>query len=110
MSYYTKGSLVALALDLTLRREGARQRSTTVMRLALAAPALAGRSIEATHRRLRCEAVGGRGRYTRELAEPGCTARGELPLARPARAGVRHRLATTENGKAFTAALGLRLH
>jgi predicted metalloprotease with PDZ domain len=102
VSYYTKGALVALALDLTLRREG-RATLDDVMRAAWRASAADG-AVAETDLAAAFEAVGGRS-YAREIAA-WVHGTAELPLdalwetfgieVRRERAG-------------FSAALGLRI-
>jgi predicted metalloprotease with PDZ domain len=102
VSYYTKGSLVALALDLTLRREG---RGTLDDLMRWLWRASAGGPIDESHIADALEAVGGRS-YASELAA-WVHGTGELPLRDLlAAAGV----ALRDERQAFTAALGLRLH
>ena len=101
VSYYTKGSLVALALDLTLRAEG-RGTLDDVMRWLWRISS--GGPIDEARIAQALEAVGGRS-YARELAA-WVHGTADLPLpALLAGAGV----ALREDKPAFTAALGLRL-
>jgi predicted metalloprotease with PDZ domain len=102
VSYYTKGSLVALALDLTLRREG-RGTLDDLMRWLWRAGV--GGPIDESRIADALEAVGGRS-YARELA---AWVRGtdELPLRELLEAAG---VALRDERQAFTAALGLRLH
>lgn len=101
VSYYTKGSLVALALDLTLRREG-RGTLDDVMRWLWRASA--GGPIDESRIADALEAVGGRS-YARELAA-WVHGTGELPLRELLdAAGVAWR----DDKQGFSAALGLRL-
>lgn len=101
VSYYTKGSLVALAFDLTLRREG-RGTLDDVMRWLWRASG--GGPIDEAAIAEALEAVGGRP-FGAELAT-WVHGVGELPLpALLEAAGV----AVREERQPFTAALGLRL-
>jgi len=102
VSYYTKGSLVALALDLTLRREG-RGTLDDVMRWLWRASE--GGPIDESHVADALEAVGGRP-YARELAD-WVHGTGELPLRELLEAAG---VAWREDRQGFTAALGLRLN
>jgi predicted metalloprotease with PDZ domain len=102
VSYYTKGALVALALDLTLRSEG-RATLDDVMRAAWRASA-AGGAVGEADLAAAFEAVGGRS-YAREIAAwvHGTT---ELPLDALWEAfGIEVR----RERAGFAAALGLRL-
>jgi len=102
VSYYTKGSLVALAFDLTLRREG-RGTLDDVMRWLWRASE--GGPIDESHVADALETVGRRP-YARELAD-WVHGTGELPLRELLEAaGVVWR----EDRQGFTAALGLRLN
>ena len=103
VNYYTKGALVALALDLTLRRERRGTLDRLMLHLWRTSQARGGaideRDIAAALRE-----VGGRS-YARELAA-WVHGTGELPLAALFdAAGVTQR----HSPPAFTAALGLRL-
>jgi predicted metalloprotease with PDZ domain len=101
VSYYTKGSLVALAFDLTLRREG-RGTLDDVMRHLWRDSG--GGPVDEARIAAALEAVGGRS-YAREIAD-WVHGTGELPLAvllEGFGVGSRHDKA------GFTAALGLRL-
>ncbi|HET9976536.1 MAG TPA: PDZ domain-containing protein [Burkholderiaceae bacterium] len=101
VSYYTKGALVALALDLTLRREG--QGSLDEVMRGLWRETGGGPVDEAAIAAM-LERVGGRS-YARELAA-WVHGRGELPLAELLEAtGVQ----VLRDKPAFAAALGLRL-
>ena len=102
VSYYAKGSLVALAFDLTLRCEG-RATLDDVMRWLWRTSG--GGPISQVQIAQAFEAVGGRS-FAREISA-WVHGTGELPLARLLEAaGVSER---TEK-PAFTAALGLRLN
>jgi predicted metalloprotease with PDZ domain len=102
VSYYTKGSLVALALDLTLRREG---RGTLDELMRWLWRASEGGPIDESHIADALEAVGGRS-YARELAA-WVHGTGELPLRELLEgAGI----ALRDDKQGFTAALGLRLN
>jgi len=101
VSYYTLGSLVAMALDLTLRRERRGTLDAVMQRLWQRSR---GGPIDEADIAAALRDVGGRA-YTKELAA-WVHGRGELPL--PAlldAAGVAQR----NTPAAFTAALGLRL-
>jgi predicted metalloprotease with PDZ domain len=102
VSYYTKGSLVALALDLTLRREG---RGTLDDLMRWLWRASTGGPIDESHIADALEAVGGRS-YARELAA-WVHGTGELPLRELLEAAG---VAWRDERQGFTAALGLRLH
>lgn len=101
VSYYTKGSLVALALDLTLRAEG-QGTLDDVMRWLWRSSG--GGPIDEARIAAALEAVGGRS-YAREMAA-WVHGTAELPLpALLAGAGV----AVREDKPAFAATLGLRV-
>ncbi len=101
ISYYAKGSLVALALDLTLRREGRGTLDAVMQRLWRASR---GGPIDESDIAAALREVGGRG-YTRELAA-WVHGTGELPLpALLEAAGVVQR----QSAAPLSAALGLRL-
>lgn len=102
VSYYTKGSLVALALDLTLRREG---RGTLDDLMRWLWRASEGGPIDESHIADGLEAVGGRS-YARELAD-WVHGTAELPLRGLLEAAG---VAWREDRQGFTAALGLRLN
>lgn len=102
VSYYTKGSLVALALDLTLRREG---RGTLDELMRWLWRASEGGPIDESHIADALEAVGGRS-YARELAA-WVHGTGELPLRELLEAAG---VALRDDKQGFTAALGLRLN
>jgi predicted metalloprotease with PDZ domain len=101
VSYYTKGALVALALDLTLRGQGEATLDDVMRwlwRVSAGGPIDEARILQAL------EAVAGRS-FAREIGA-WVHGSGELPLAPLLEAaGVRLR----EDKTAFTAALGLRL-
>ena len=101
VSYYAKGSLVALALDLTLRKEGRGTLDAVMQRLWQGSR---GGPIDEHDVAAALREVGGRA-YTRELAA-WVHGTGELPLpALLEAAGVAQR----RDAAGFTAALGLRL-
>jgi len=101
VSYYAKGSLAALALDLTLRREGRGTLDEVMRRLWQASR---GGPIDEGDIAAALREVGGRA-YTKELAA-WVHGTGELPLSPLLEAaGVAQRTSPA----AFTAALGLRL-
>jgi predicted metalloprotease with PDZ domain len=101
VSYYTKGALVALALDLTLRGEG-RGTLDEVMRWLWRASE--GGPVDESHIADALEAVGGRS-YARELAD-WVHGTGELPLRELLEAAG---VAWRDDKQGFSAALGLRL-
>ena len=101
ISYYTKGSLVALALDLTLRADGATTLDDVMRHLWSES---GGGPIDEAKIREALQALGGRS-YAREI-DAWVHGTGELPLGPLlGAAGV----ASREDRTAFTAALGLRL-
>jgi len=101
VSYYTKGSLVALALDLTLRREGSATLDDVMRRLWRDT---GGGPLGEAGIAMVLQAVGGRS-FGRELAA-WVHGRGELPLAELLEsAGVQ----VLRDKPGFAAALGLRL-
>jgi predicted metalloprotease with PDZ domain len=101
ISYYTKGALVALALDLTLRAEGRGTLDDVMRRLWRDS---GGGAIDEAAIGAALAAVGGRA-FTRELAA-WVHGTAELPLpALLARTGI----AVREDKPGFAAALGLRL-
>lgn len=102
VSYYTKGALVALAFDLTLRREG-RSTLDDVMRALWQSSQ--GGPVDESRIGETFEALGGRS-FAREIAA-WVHGTGELPLASLFDAmGVSQR----RDKMGFSAALGLRLH
>jgi predicted metalloprotease with PDZ domain len=101
VSYYTKGSLVALAFDLTLRREGRGTLDEVMRRLWCSASDRPLSEADIAHA---LEAVGGRS-FGREIAA-WVHGRGELPLPLLLEAfGIEMRREKVP----FTASLGLRL-
>ena len=101
VSYYTKGALVAMCLDLTLRREG-HGTLDDVMRLLWTQSG--GGPISEADVAAALETVGGRS-YADELAQWAHTA-GELPLSELLRA---HGVATLDDAAQRAQVLGLRV-
>jgi predicted metalloprotease with PDZ domain len=101
VSYYTKGALVALCLDLTLRREG---RGTLDDAMRLLWTRSDGGPIDEADIAAALETVGGRS-YADEIAR-WVHGTGELPLSELLRA---HGVATLDDAAVQAQALGLRV-